>query len=334
MTTRTVTCSSCGKNQQVPADLIAAHCMYCGQTVTIQGLTQVSMGPALENLLGMARTAESSNNVDEAVAYYNRVLEMNPNLAEAWIGKGRAAGFQSTLAHLRINESVVAFNHAIANTPVQQRDHVIDTCVAETNGLVATIYGMSVDQAHQFAAVDGQWADHIGRVTQLLQALETVRAWRPDDKNTLENIVTLCSQLIEGVQYVGFDQVPKANFLVPQFEQEIRDQMLSVANRLAELNPDFVIPNPVAKKPASACFVVAAAMGSEDHPTVETLRQFRDRWLNKRSLGRGFISFYYRRAPAAADYIRHRKLARAVAYAILVAPAAAVARVILSSIRR
>jgi len=334
MSTRTVTCPSCGKDQQLPAELTAAHCIYCGKSVTIQTLTQVSMGPALENLLGMARTAESANNVDEAVAYYNRVLEIDPNLAEAWIGKGRAAGLQSTLAHLRINESVVAFNHAIANTPVQQRDNVIDACVAETNRLVAIIYGMSVGQAQEFAAVDGQWAAHIGRVTQLLQALETVRTWRLDDKTTLNNIVTLCSQLIEGMQYVGFDRVPRANFLVPQFEQQMRDQMLSAANRLAELDPDFVIPNPVAKQPASACFVVAAAMGSEDHPTVAILRQFRDHWLNKRSWGRDFISFYYRQGPSAADYIRHRKLARFVTYAILVAPAATVARVILSSIRR
>lgn len=330
MATRTVTCPACGKDQQVPPDLAVAHCMYCGQSVTIGNLAQVSIGPALENLLGMARTAEAANNVDEAVTYYNRVLEMDPNLAEAWIGKGRSAGLQSTLVHLRISESIVAFNHAIANTPVQHREEVINTCADETNRLVATIYGMSVRQAHDFAALDGQWAAHIGRVTQLLQALETVRTWRPDNKTTLENIVTLCAQLIEGVQYVGFDRTPKVNFLVPQFEQAMRTQMLSAANRLAEIDPHFEIPNPVAKKPASACFVVAATMGSEDHPTVHTLRQFRDRWLNKRGWGRDLISLYYQKGPAAAHYIRHRKLARVVTYAVFVAPAAAVASLILS----
>jgi hypothetical protein len=182
--------------------------------------------------------------------------------------------------------------------------------------------------------VDGQWAAHISRVMQLLQALETVRTWRPDNKTTLGNIVTLCAELIEGVQYVGFDRTPRVNFLVPQFEQKMRDQMLSAANRLAELDPDFKIPNPVAKKPASACFVVAAAMGSEEHPTVHTLRQFRDRWLNKRRWGRGLISLYYLRGPAVADYIRHRKLARVVAYIFLVVPAAALARAILRSRQR
>ena len=55
-----------------------------------------------------------------------------------------------------------------------------------------------------------------------------------------------------------------------------------------------------------SCFVATACFGDEQHPTVLGLRRFRDQVLQKKSLGRSFIAWYYRNGPGLAntlDYI-------------------------------
>jgi uncharacterized repeat protein (TIGR02543 family) len=65
------------------------------------------------------------------------------------------------------------------------------------------------------------------------------------------------------------------------------------------------------------CFIATAAYGSPLHPYVETLRDFRDRYLIPYRLGRTIVDFYYRYSPAAANFILKHKALKVAAQIIL-----------------
>ncbi len=66
------------------------------------------------------------------------------------------------------------------------------------------------------------------------------------------------------------------------------------------------------------CFIATAAYGSPMHPYVETLRQFRDRYLLTNSHGRAFVGFYYKHSPSIADVIRDSESLKTVTRVILI----------------
>jgi uncharacterized repeat protein (TIGR01451 family) len=67
----------------------------------------------------------------------------------------------------------------------------------------------------------------------------------------------------------------------------------------------------------SGCFIATAAYGSPLDPHLDTLRNFRDRFLLTNSPGRAFVSFYYRYSPPMADFIADRDWLRAIVRTLL-----------------
>jgi hypothetical protein len=54
---------------------------------------------------------------------------------------------------------------------------------------------------------------------------------------------------------------------------------------------------------SGGCFIATAAYRDYDHPNVQRLREFRDRYLLTNSLGRIFVDMYYRWSPSVAKFI-------------------------------
>ena len=325
-------CPSCNKNIQAPDDVDISRCMYCGQTIVIKDVVQITVGPNIENLLGMARTASAAGNVEEAMSYYNRVLELDPKISEAWAGKGRAAGWASSLVNMRFNEMLLAFNHAIANASESSKVDVISECVTEANRLIVTLYGMARNNMLQFVALPNTWTSYLAQVSQMLDALETIHQWAPADRITLENIVHLCKDNIEGVSYRDpYDNnISKVWHLSQQYESMMRTRLKSAADKLQILDPDYASPTVEVKKP-DACFVVTATMGDADHPTVQFMRRFRDDWIMQQTWGPKFVKSYYEYGPIIANFIGQSLWLRKLSFVLIVAPAAFVARCLTAS---
>lgn len=74
---------------------------------------KIVSGVNVSNLMELAKAAAEANNYQEAYAYYTKVLEYFPKNSEAWLGKGEAAGWASTVAEIKTKEMISAFENAI-----------------------------------------------------------------------------------------------------------------------------------------------------------------------------------------------------------------------------
>ena len=321
-------CPACGRDIQVPDDIPRSNCMYCGATIELAESRNAG-APTLNNYLGLARTALRAGNNSEAEQYFNRVLEIDPAISEAWVGKGKAAAWQSSLANIRLSEMEVAFSHAIATASDPERKDVVDTCVDEMNSLVAALYDVARTQMLEYVALDKSWIEYLTQVSQLIAGLDAALSWDDSNQTTLKNIVHLCKDNIEGVAYRDqFDNdMAKAWHLSPQYEAEIRAKLELASAKLRALDSTYS-PPVLNKQKADACFVVTATMGSPDHPDVTTLRLFRDHELTRRPLGRLFIEWYSTYGPMLAGLIADRPLLRKASRFLVVRPAAAFARAV------
>jgi tetratricopeptide (TPR) repeat protein len=278
------------------------------------------------NLLGMARTAALAGNNAEAMEYYNRVLEVDPRCSEAWLGKGKAAGWASTLAVFRMPEVQVAFTNAIGSADEDQRQTVAATAADEMNKLVTMLYGAARNHLIEYVSLANSWPSYLQQMGQLLVALDEAAVWDPTNRTTFENIEHLCKDNIEGVAYRDqFNQnAPGLLSLSPEYEATLRAKRELAVARLRELDPGYEPPS-VVKKQAESCFVVTATMGDANHPTVRLMRRYRDEHLAPRRVGAALIAVYYRIGPMAADIIRDRPFLRRLSYRWIVRPAAAAA---------
>ena len=68
------------------------------------------------------------------------------------------------------------------------------------------------------------------------------------------------------------------------------------------------------------CFIATAVYGSPDAPEVELLREFRDTWLLKYSLGKVFVKIYYFISPRIAKTISTNTKLRNIIKKIIVIP--------------
>lgn len=285
----------------------------------------------IANLLGMARTAELGGNNEEALNYYNRVLEIDPTITDAWLGKGRAAAWSSSLAKIRLPEAAIAFSHAIANAPLEEKELVASEATVATNAIVVALYSLAREHMLEYVSLPQTWPDYIDRVSQLLDGLDQAERWTPNDRATLENIIYLCKDNVEGVAYRDpYDQnISKAWHLAPQYEQLLKERLESASSKIRLADPTYVAPE-VEKKQADACFVITATFGDFDHPTVTFLRGFRDQWLLVRPWGKYAIKMYYRYGPRVADFIGRSTFRRTLSYHIVVRPAEKIAKILMS----
>ena len=148
MVMKQLTCEMCGSNDLLKQDGVFV-CQTCGTkysveeakkmmiegTVEVQGTVKIDSTASKDNYLDMANSAYQSGNKAEAEMYANKVIEIDPTNYQAWLLKGQAAGWQSTLTNLRFSESVTAFTKAISFAPEDKKSDIREIVGEEIQNL-------------------------------------------------------------------------------------------------------------------------------------------------------------------------------------------------------
>ncbi len=175
-----LTCEMCGSTDLVKQDGVFV-CQSCGTkysieeakkmmvegTVEVAGTVKVDNTDKIENYLMMAENAYDASNQKEAESYCNKIIEIDPDHYQAWFLKGKAAGWQSTLANIRIEESVNCFVKAIENAPEDKVEEIKKKSAEETERLSVALVTLCCNNYAKFSSVDN--AKSIKEKTLLVQ---------------------------------------------------------------------------------------------------------------------------------------------------------------------
>lgn len=143
-------CQSCGIKYSVEE----ARKMMIEGTVEVTGTVKIDNAASINNYLDMAKNAYGSNNNSEAEAYANRVLELAPTNYQAWLVKGKAAGWQSTLANPRFPECISAFTNALKYAPEEEKNHIVEDVKDEIINISCALVSVRADSFVTWASED------------------------------------------------------------------------------------------------------------------------------------------------------------------------------------
>ena len=89
----------------------------------------------IDNMLILAATAFEANNNKEAETYCNQVIALDATAYKAWLLKGKAVGWQSTIQNPRITEAAHAFAQAIDCAPEDEKENIKEEAIDQLKRL-------------------------------------------------------------------------------------------------------------------------------------------------------------------------------------------------------
>ena len=176
---KALTCEMCGSTDIIKQDGVFV-CQSCGTkysveeakkmmvegTVSVKGTVTVDNSGLIDNYLLMAKNAIDAGNHAEAESYCNKIIEINPKHSEAWFLKGKAAGWQSSLAKLRLDESINCFANALQYAPEADNEELKKTIIEETEKLCSAIMQLACNHFAEFPS-----DDNVSMVNTILQTI-------------------------------------------------------------------------------------------------------------------------------------------------------------------
>jgi hypothetical protein len=216
--------------------------MYCGGTVVIRQAVQLVSGVNVSNLLELAKSAARAGNPKEAYDYYTKILEHEPRNAAAWVGKGEAVGWMSTVKDIKATEMVAAFNNAVNFASDSEKPALQRHCAGAINEVTSACYAICRKHVVQFAPVGNTYADYLHRCVLLISALKAGNSYDPANKTTIENVIHIASDNLKGMTYsvsLFFDRKFEVS---PAYAAELRATIDEYAAKMCRLAPGFVKP--------------------------------------------------------------------------------------------
>jgi tetratricopeptide (TPR) repeat protein len=187
-------CNSCGAVQSLSE---TSKCTYCSNEIVIEKAKEfydTSISSESGSLIMIAETALDAGNNKEAIDYYNKSIEKVLTNSDAWLGKGIATLYSSTLGDIKIMEAISYWKNAIKfATDQNAMQRRVSTII---NNAVLTFYPNIENHYREFKDVKNAYTEFVNKFLLLENALSFAISIDDDNLIVLENGYDLCQKVI------------------------------------------------------------------------------------------------------------------------------------------
>jgi len=118
----------------------------------------------------MAETSIEATNYEEALSYFNRVLEKEITNSDAWLGKGIAIVNTSKIGDIKINEAIAYWKNAIKYATNQEA--MLKRVSKEIVETINSFYPNIFNHYKEFRTLDNSYKELVSRFSLLLKAID------------------------------------------------------------------------------------------------------------------------------------------------------------------
>ena len=177
-------CQSCGTKYSVEE----AKKMMIEGVVSVKGSVVVDNTSSIDNYLIMAKNASKAGNHLEAESYCNKIIEIDSQHCEAWLLKGTSAGWQSTLANIRLEETINCYNNALSFTSESNIETIKKSIHEELSLLSSAITKLACDHFSEFPTFETATSIHLHLLDLVLTIAPIVESNGGDSELLKKNI--------------------------------------------------------------------------------------------------------------------------------------------------
>ncbi len=332
MALKAAQCPNCGGELQLPEDKNIVTCIYCDTSIVVKEAIEKkakAAGGDVESWMHLAETSREADNDEEAIQYYNKILEVESDNAQAWFGKAECILKTSKIGELKVKEGITFFKNAVKfSSDSEEMKVMVSKSLKET---IKLFFVSAISHYDEFSGTGNASDEVYYKVNQLFDALDYILEIKPNDKEYIQLGIDLC--INSGRQLIG----PNINFRgFTAKDSEFAPRYIHYTDMMRKLNPEYkepkydsMMPGPIAwdwtdkddlKGKGGFCFIATATMGDYDHPVVMDLRIFRDKWMLEKSWGRRFVELYYKYGPYLARTIEGNRILKKMSYWFIVKP--------------
>ena len=240
-----IKCTSCGATQELAAN---HQCGFCGNAIEqekAQENYKASSTGEVGNLMMMADTAVDATNWEEALQYYNRVLEKDISNSDAWLGKGIAMVYTSKIGDIKTKEAIAYWKNAIKHA--KNPDSMGKRVAKEINTVVNAFYPAIENHYIEFNDLDNSYQELVSRFDTLENALDYATQLDKGEISYPETGYELCKRVIElptrfastsksAAQIEGFvGQLTNNKYAAEQARRDSSDKVNAANRRLSEI---------------------------------------------------------------------------------------------------
>jgi hypothetical protein len=239
-----INCSSCGAANKLPEGKDSMFCDFCGNSIIkikqANEHTDPAADPKIKNYLELAQNAMDSSDFDEAIRYFNKVLENNPKISEAWFGKGYCSGWSGNLNSIRVDQMILNYNKAIEYCTEDKLQDLKIKISESIYGCAFSIYKLSYDHTIEFAQVDGTYKEHLSRSTDILAALEVAYSFNSQSKAVIESLLSISKNLLEPIKFKNYDDRWESLSLDQSSSKKIKEIYDKYFHVMEGVDPEYV----------------------------------------------------------------------------------------------